>query len=200
MNYFASMRPNDIWRAKALIAQYPKQPQAYETMDVRYDRGVPPPLDSQTIEIRYDSNAPSPQVVPLSTNDIWRAKALIPQYPKRSENTVENEREVALDFGEKILISPFAGKAKRTLDSLTNGAMSKSQIDALYGQITDHIEWDDMMKFKDINPESRPITLSPEQQSVLQGQIDRLTPDELRRAVEEQLRAARKNGVIGYPE
>lgn len=136
----------------------------------------------------------------MSPNDIWRAKALIAQYPKRSENTVENEPQVALDFGQKMLIRPFAGKAKSTLDSLTNGALSKPQIDDLYGQVTDHIAWKDMMKFKDVNPESRPITLSPDQQSVLQGQIDQLTPDELRRAVEEQLRAARKNGVISFPE
>ncbi|MBY0512060.1 MAG: hypothetical protein K2P94_18130 [Rhodospirillaceae bacterium] len=82
MNYFAPMSPNDIWRAKALIAQYPKQPQAYETMDVRYDGGVSPPLVNQTMDFRYDRDPPS-QTVPLSTNDAWRARALIAEYPAK---------------------------------------------------------------------------------------------------------------------
>jgi hypothetical protein len=100
MNYFASMGPNDIWRAKALIAQYPKRPRAHETMDVRYDGGVPPPVIHETMEVRYDPNAPPQQDVPLSTNDVWRARALIAEYPAKSFGAASNAapREQADDY------------------------------------------------------------------------------------------------------
>lgn len=109
------------------------------------------------------------------------------------------ETEVALDGADWWLAQLAKGKAKEIFDRILNGSLSRKQFNAIYGQVTENLENDDLPKFAGLDPDSKAFTLTPEQMSIVQAQIDQLQPDALRQEVQAQFENAKKDGRIVSP-
>ncbi len=110
------------------------------------------------------------------------------------------ETEVALSEGFTREAAKHKGEAKQIFDSILKGSLSPEQFDSIYGQVTENLGTLDALRFWKVNPYNRPVTLSPGQLSIVQSQIGRLQPDELRQAVQAQFDIAKQNGTVVCPK
>ncbi|MBF0169374.1 MAG: hypothetical protein HQL45_17340, partial [Alphaproteobacteria bacterium] len=114
-----------------------------------------------------------------------------------SDGVSNTEEKTALYWYEKLLVPEHIEKnAKSVLGRATDDTFNEKEVNRMYEQVLDSLSLPEAKMFKDINPKSEKIVLSPEQYAIIKKHIDLLSPDLRDRAADALGRAIEGGRVI----
>ncbi len=177
-------RPNDPWEFSLL------RPLPSGSLDPL----LPNPDD--------EMNDPGPLLRPSSgADDLGPLLRPLPEAPQGAAPPAE--QQVALEWYERAATGKKDEKdIKSILSTLTDGAFTPKEINTIYGQVLKTIPRKEAESFLGIDPNSNPMTLTPDQLKIINDQINVMKdpfPGELKDRVQKALQESLARGRIVAP-